>query len=98
MVEAAMITRRSNKRHDRLLTSYKANAKELARLIERRGRGREKLLAKHQLSQRGFRGPCVLRSLSRFDVGSTFLVDSLHNVYLGVFVSALGLFLIGFRA
>ena len=76
---------------------YEANTKELAKLIESGGRGQKKLLTKHQLSAKGFRGPCILRSLSHFDVGSSFLVDSLHNVYLGVFVSTLVLSLIRLR-
>jgi hypothetical protein len=36
---------------------------------------------------RGYRGKCVLRELSYFDVGISFLSDSLHNCYHGVTVS-----------
>ena len=32
---------------------------------------------------------CVLRSLTYFDVGKSFLADSLHNIYHGVVVSLL---------
>lgn len=35
---------------------------------------------------RGHAGPCALRSLKYFDVGHSFLSDSLHNVYHGVMV------------
>ncbi|CAF4218173.1 unnamed protein product, partial [Rotaria sordida] len=33
---------------------------------------------------RGHVGPCVLRPLKYFDVGHSFLSDTLHNVYHGV--------------
>ena len=36
----------------------------------------------------GILGPCVLRSCSMFDVGRSFMADSLHNVYTGAFVSS----------
>lgn len=35
----------------------------------------------------GHQGPCILRSLAHFNIGPAFVADSLHNVYLGVFVS-----------
>ncbi len=38
---------------------------------------------------RGHISPCVLRDLTYFDVGSSFLSDSLHNIYHGVVVSGL---------
>ncbi|CAF4829076.1 unnamed protein product, partial [Rotaria socialis] len=37
---------------------------------------------------RGHIGPCALRSLTYFDVGTSFLSDSLHNIYHGVMVSS----------
>ncbi len=93
MAEGITIQKRSNTRHDELLIIYQENAKELAAFIERGGsRGRKKLVEKHQLLVKGIEGPCVLRSLAYFDVGSSFLVDSLHNVYLGAFVSIIFLF------
>ena len=36
---------------------------------------------------KGHVGPCVLRSLKYFDVGISFLSDTLHNIYHGVMVS-----------
>jgi hypothetical protein len=36
---------------------------------------------------KGHRGKCVLRDLSYFDVGISFVSDSLHNCYHGVTVS-----------
>ena len=50
--------------------------------------GRPALLQKHRDLSKGLKAPCIFRSLSHFDVGQSFLVDSLHNVYLGAFVSA----------
>lgn len=35
---------------------------------------------------KGYRGPCVLKELTYFDVGISFLSDSLHNCYHGVAV------------
>jgi hypothetical protein len=37
--------------------------------------------------QKGYLGPCAFRSLTYFDVGQSFLADSLHNLYGGVMVS-----------
>lgn len=36
---------------------------------------------------KGHVGPCIFRSLRYFDVGNSFLSDSLHNIYHGVMVS-----------
>ncbi len=36
---------------------------------------------------RGYRGKCVLREISYFDVGISLLSDSLHNCYHGATVS-----------
>jgi hypothetical protein len=36
---------------------------------------------------KGYRGKCVLRELTYFDVGISFLSDSLHNCYHGAAVS-----------
>ena len=38
---------------------------------------------------RGHISPCILRNLTYFDVGHSFVSDSLHNVYHGVVVSDL---------
>ena len=35
---------------------------------------------------RGHAGPCALRPLKYFDVGHSFLSDSLHNIYHGIMV------------
>ena len=38
---------------------------------------------------RGHISPCILRNLKYFDVGTSFLSDSLHNIYHGVMVSSI---------
>jgi hypothetical protein len=42
---------------------------------------------RHKNNEMGLKRPCILRELEHFDVGKSFVVDSLHNIYLGVFVS-----------
>lgn len=79
---------RTNERYDTLLPIYEANTKELQAFISSGNRGRKKLESKHRLSVKGLKGRCVLRPLKYFDVGSSFAVDTLHNVYLGAFVSS----------
>lgn len=76
---------RTNDRHDFLVKQIERNEIELADFVGHHGR--PALLQKHRDLSKGLKSPCVLRSLSHFDVGQSFLVDSLHNVYLGVFVS-----------
>lgn len=39
--------------------------------------------------RKGYLGPCALRPLKYFDVGKSFLTDSLHNLYGGAMVSIL---------
>jgi hypothetical protein len=50
-------------------------------------RKRKPLSVQHKIEERGILGPCILRELSYFDVGTSFMADSLHNVYIGAFVS-----------
>lgn len=66
----------------------KLNKEELATLTADREIKAAK--EKHKESQMGLKRACVLRDLKHFDVGQSFLVDSLHNIYLGVFVSFVG--------
>ena len=37
--------------------------------------------------EKGIAGVCLFRELTDFDVGHSFMSDSLHNVYIGAFVS-----------
>ena len=41
----------------------------------------------HKKAEKGISGHCILRELSHFDVGFSFMADSLHNIYIGAFVS-----------
>ena len=81
---------RTNERHDFLLQQLRTDETELARLPS--NRGRNALLKKQRKTEKGVKGSCILRSLSKFDVGRSFLVDSLHNAYLGLFVSMIAIF------
>ena len=64
---------RSNITHDELI----------ARAEKTKIKDKQKLHA----MMRGHAGPCALRPLKYFDVGHSFLSDSLHNIYHGVMVS-----------
>lgn len=55
-------------------------------LIQRAEKKKIKDKTKLHEVMRGHAGPCALRSLKYFDVGHSFLSDSLHNVYHGVMV------------
>ena len=79
------ITERCNERHDFYQDQLRRNAMELANFVG--SHGRSALLKAHKKAVKGAKEPCVLRSLSRFDVGRSFVFDSLHNLYLGLFVS-----------
>ena len=76
---------RTNDRHDELLEQLRRNEDQLSKLSNRRGRRAFKETHKNEV--KGVKGPCILRKLRKFDVGQSFLVDSLHNIYLGLFVS-----------
>lgn len=77
---------RSNERHDYYQEQFQRNEIELAKFS--RSHGRLALLQVHKKALKGSKGPSILRSLSRFDVGRSFAFDSLHNLYLGLFVSS----------
>lgn len=76
---------RTNDRHDELLEQLRRSEDLLSKLTNRGGRRAFK--EAHKNAVKGAKGPCVLRNLLKFDVGKSFLVDSLHNIYLGLFVS-----------
>ena len=78
------IFERSNQRHDELIILQQQNELLLQSLV---GGRRTAQLQANKRSEKGISGPCILRQLSHFDVGKSFLVDSLHNVYLGAFMS-----------
>ena len=39
-----------------------------------------------QKNGKGIMGVCIFRELAYFDVGRSFIADSLHNIYIGSFV------------
>jgi hypothetical protein len=82
---------RTNERHDLLLEQLRRNEIELASFSSYRGR--PAIIEAHKKTVKGVKGSCILRTLSKFDVGRSFLVDSLHNIYLGLFVSVSIIFL-----
>jgi hypothetical protein len=77
---------RSNMRFDVLL-SLKLFHEQMLQSFP--GRKRKPLIEQYKAEEKGIRGPCILRELSYFDVGRGFMADSLHNVYIGAFVSEL---------
>jgi hypothetical protein len=85
---------RSNERYDYLLAVKQVNDTEIENITRRplnraAKRKLKKRLIKNKESEHGILGPCVLRQLEYFDVGFSFLSDSLHNVYHGAFVSSI---------
>jgi hypothetical protein len=82
---------RSNDRYDYLLKKKKLNDIEIEKIASRplnranKRKLKEKLIQNKE-SEHGIRGPCVLRQLKYFDVGSSFVSDNLHNIYHGAFV------------
>lgn len=75
---------RSNKRFDTLI-DLKLSHEQIRETVTET-RKRKYLLVQHQNEEKGISGQCILRELSYFDVGSSFMADSLHNVYIGAFV------------
>jgi hypothetical protein len=80
------VEQRGNTRHDVLLTLKAARDRQRARLPLARQKRQEKC---DKQRNHGIQGPCILRSCSEFDVGASFMSDSLHNVYIGAFVRVL---------
>jgi hypothetical protein len=64
-------------RNNKLYDSMKQHFDDIATIIKN----------KQDDIVQGYRGKCVLRELKYFDVGTSFLSDSLHNCYHGVAVS-----------
>ena len=82
---------RCNERHDYYQQQLQKNEIELANHVG--SHGRSALLRAHKAALKGSKGPSPLRSLSRFDVGRCFAFDTLHNLYLGLFVSLVSVLL-----
>lgn len=75
---------RSNERYDALFELFQLQ-KHLRSFLPFNKRQRSAIIDRR--SEKGIQGECLFRQLAHFDVGRSFLVDSLHNIYLGAFVS-----------
>ena len=75
---------RSNERYDALfdLLKLQEQLRNCLPLNQQR-----KAAITDKSTEKGILGECILRQLGHFDVGRSFMVDSLHNIYLGAFVS-----------
>ena len=78
------ISIRSNERYDVLIDVFQLQ-KQLKDLWPKAKKSRKLPVDKD--NEKGVVGVCILRELSYFDVGRSFMADSLHNVYIGAFVS-----------
>jgi len=75
---------RSNERYDALFDLCQLQ-KHLRSFLPRK---KQKKSAKvDKLTEKGIVGECIFRQLAHFDVGRSFMVDSIHNIYIGAFVS-----------
>lgn len=62
---------------------------ETIRVGFRNCRGQRVVAVKQKSIEQCIKGPCSLRVLLNFEVARSFLIDSLHNIYLGLTVSTL---------
>ena len=83
-VDFDSIHARSNERYDALLDLWKLQ-KHLRDSLPYNKRQRSAIVDKR--NEKGIIGECLFRQLAHFDVGQSFMVDSLHNIYIGAFVS-----------
>ena len=77
------IPMRSNERYDILIDIFQLQ-QQLQELWPRDRHSKEPPVDKR--NEKGLMGNCLLRELRYFDVGRSFLADTLHNVYIGAFV------------
>lgn len=75
---------RSNERYDILIDIIHLQ-KDLRDLWPRQRQSKEPPVDKR--NEKGLMGICLLRELTYFDVGRSFMADSLHNIYIGAFVN-----------
>ncbi|CAF1462164.1 unnamed protein product [Rotaria sordida] len=68
---------RSNKTYDQAMKILTKNKQQRAR--------RNSLTGADNDAAKGHVGPCALRRLRFFEMGQSFLIDSLHNLYSGAF-------------
>ena len=75
---------RSNERYDALLDLWKLQKHPRNSLPFHK---RQKSAIVDKRNEKGIVGECLYRRLAHFDVGQSFMVNSLHNIYIGAFVS-----------
>jgi hypothetical protein len=80
------IPSRSNERYDILLNLKFHNQQKMNAFLNRSKKQQKEIQEKYKFVEKGILGECILRSLTFFDVGISFMADSLHNVYSGAFV------------
>jgi len=74
---------RCNERYDMLINVF-----ELQQQLRSIWPKKKRLMIElaNEKNEKGIMGICSLRELAHFDVGRSFMTDSLHNIYIGVFV------------
>ena len=77
------IPTRCNERYDVLINVF-----ELQQQLRSIWPKKKRLMIElaNEENEKGIMGVCPLRELAHFDVGRSFMTDSLHNIYIGVFV------------
>jgi hypothetical protein len=81
------LTLRTNQRHDDLLVLKQHHQQQIL-TFRNQPKQNKKIMEEHfKTAEKGILVRCILRSLFVFDVGMSFMADSLHNVYRGAFVS-----------
>ena len=78
---------RCNQRYDSLLSLKHYHQQKINTVDKELKKKRKYLEEQHVTAEKGILGECILQSLRNFDVGTSFMADSLHNVYIGAFVS-----------
>ena len=78
---------RSNERYDNILNLKQYYEQQMRTFNQRSIKQKQNLLSQYKKAEKGIMGKCLLRFLSIFYVGTSFLTDNLHNVYSGAFVS-----------
>ena len=78
------ISTRSNARYDELYQLVQLH-KQLRDLWPNKKKLQDEFIDPQR--EKGIAGVCLFRELTYFDAGRSFMSDSLHNVYIGAFVS-----------
>lgn len=74
---------RSNERYDILINMFQLQ-QQFRNLWPKKKQLMNDLA--NEKNEKGVAGVCILRELAFFDVGRSFMADSLHNIYIGLFV------------